>query len=80
MRQPQASLEVVEKVRAVREQYPRWGREKLRVLLSEEEITISAKSIDRVIVVSRRVGYSVKRYSPARWSGGSTRGYDDPRS
>ena len=49
MRQPQASLEVVEKVRAVREQYPRWGREKLRVLLSEEGITISAKSIDRVI-------------------------------
>ena len=49
VRQPQASLEVVERVRAVREQYPRWGREKLRVLLSEEGITISAKSIDRVI-------------------------------
>ena len=49
VRQPQASLEVVEKVRAVREQYPRWGREKLRVLLSDEGITISAKSIDRVI-------------------------------
>ena len=49
MRQPQASLEVVERVRAVRERYPRWGREKLRVLLSEEGITISAKSIDRVI-------------------------------
>ena len=42
-------MEVVERVRAVRERYPRWGREKLRVLLSEEGITISAKSIDRVI-------------------------------
>ena len=49
MRQPETPLEVVERVRAVREQYPRWGREKLRVLLSEEGIILSAKSIDRVI-------------------------------
>ena len=49
MRQPQALMEVVERVRAVREQYPRWGREKLRALRSEEGITLSAKSIDRVI-------------------------------
>ena len=49
VRQPQTSLEVVEKIRDVREQYPRWGQEKLRVLLSEEGITLSAKSIDRVI-------------------------------
>ena len=49
MRQPQTSLEVVERVQAVREQYPRWGREKLRELLLEEGITLSAKSIDRVI-------------------------------
>ena len=49
MREPQTPLEVVEKIQAVREQYPRWGREKLRVLLAEEGITLSAKSIDRVI-------------------------------
>ena len=49
VRQPQTPLEVVERVRVVREQYPRWGREKLRALLAEEGITISAKSIDRVI-------------------------------
>ena len=49
MRQPQALMEVVERVRAVREQYPRWGREKLRALRSEEGTTLSAKSIDRVI-------------------------------
>ena len=47
MRQPQTPLVVVERVRAVREQYPQWGREKLRVLLSEEGIILSAKSIDR---------------------------------
>ncbi len=49
VRQPQALMEVVERVRAVREQYPRWGREKLRALRSEEGPTLSAKSIDRVI-------------------------------
>ena len=30
MRQPQTPLEVVQRVWALREQYPRWGREKLR--------------------------------------------------
>lgn len=49
VRQPQTPPEVVERVRVVREQYPRWGREKLRIMLLEEGITLSAKSIDRVI-------------------------------
>ena len=49
VRQPQTPLEVVERVRVLREQRPRWGREKLRVLLSQEGITLSAKGIDRVI-------------------------------
>ncbi len=33
VRQPQTALAVVQRVHALREQYPRWGREKLRVLL-----------------------------------------------
>jgi transposase InsO family protein len=49
VRQPQVSVEVVERIQALREQYPRWGREKLRVLLEREGLGISAKSIDRVI-------------------------------
>ena len=49
VRQPQTSVEVVQRIQALREQYPRWGREKLRVLLEREGVTISAKSIDRVI-------------------------------
>ena len=50
MRQPQASLEVVERVRAVREQLsPLGAGEATGTMLSEEGITISAKSIDRVI-------------------------------
>lgn len=48
-RQPQTSLEVVERILQLREHYPRWGREKLRVLLEGEGMGISAKSIDRVI-------------------------------
>ena len=78
VRQPQTSLEVVERVQAVREQYPRWGREKLRVLLLEEGITLSAKSIDRVI--GRLKGRGVLREAVRRPSGGAMRGSDDPGS
>jgi putative transposase len=49
VRQPQTPLTTVQRIQALREQYPRWGREKLRVLLEREGIHISAKSIDRVI-------------------------------
>ncbi len=49
VRQPQTPLAVVQRIQALREQYPRWGREKLKVLLAREGTTISAKSIDRVI-------------------------------
>ena len=49
VRQPQTPPALVERIQALREQYPRWGREKLRVLLEREGINISAKSIDRVI-------------------------------
>lgn len=48
-RQPQIPLATVQRIQALREQYPRWGREKLKVLLEREGIQISAKSIDRVI-------------------------------
>jgi len=49
VRSPQTPRPVVERIKALREQYPRWGREKLRVLLAREGTTISAKTIDRVI-------------------------------
>jgi len=57
VRQPEIPLTTVQRIQALREQYPRWGREKLRVLLEREEIHISAKSIDRVIarLKARRV-------------------------
>jgi len=49
VRGPTTPTEVVLRIQALREQYPRWGREKLRVLLEREGITLSAKTIDRVI-------------------------------
>ena len=49
VRQSQTALPVVQRIQALREQYPRWGREKLRVLLEREGVHLSSKSIDRVI-------------------------------
>jgi transposase InsO family protein len=39
----------VQRIQALREQYPRWGREKLKVLLAREGTWLSPKSIERVI-------------------------------
>jgi transposase InsO family protein len=49
VRQPRTPTAVVQRILALREERPAWGREKLRVLLLDEGICISAKSIDRVL-------------------------------
>lgn len=49
VRQPETPLAVVQRIQALREEYPGWGREKLRILLLREGISICAKGIDRVI-------------------------------
>ena len=56
VRSAQVPLATVQRIQALREQYPRWGREKLRVLLEREGITLSAKSIDRVMARLRARG------------------------
>lgn len=43
VRQSSTPPEVVARIQALRAQEPRWGREKLRVLLAREEIQVSAK-------------------------------------
>ena len=53
MRQPQIRLYVVQRIQAVREEYPRLGRKKLRALLAQEGVFLSAKSIDRGSAASR---------------------------
>jgi len=49
VRKPKTPVEVVEKIHKLREQYPRWGRDKLVVLLRREGIEISASTLGRVI-------------------------------
>ncbi len=69
-RQPQTPLAMVQRIQDLREQYPRWGREKLRVLLEREGIHISAKSIDRVIARLKARGVLREALRPrkmARW-------------
>lgn len=47
VRRSRIPLPVVRCLQALRQQYPRWGREKLRVLVAREDIHLSAKTIDR---------------------------------
>jgi len=49
VRKPKTPVEVVERIHKLREQYPRWGRDKLVVLLRREGIEISASTLGRVI-------------------------------
>jgi len=49
LRKPETTVEVVERIRQLREKYPRWGRDKLAVLLRREGIEISATTVGRVI-------------------------------
>lgn len=51
---------VVQRLQALRQQYPRWGREKLRVLLAREGIYLSAKTIDRVLARLRATGQLIE--------------------
>ena len=70
VRQPQTPLAVVQQIQELREQYPRWGREKLRVILEREGFHISAKSIDRVIARLKARGVLREPLQPrkaARW-------------
>src|SRR3972149_6202450 len=76
VRPPQVPLATVQRIQALREQYPRWGREKLRVLLEREGITLSAKSIDRVMARLRARGVlrePLRPRKPARWHRGRLR-------
>jgi len=60
VRQPQTPPAVVARLRALRTQYPRWGRAKLQVLLAREGLSVSAKTIDRVLARLRARGRLVE--------------------
>lgn len=49
VRQPTYTLEQIEAVRKMREQYPRWGKDKLAILLKRENIQISVSMVGRIL-------------------------------
>ncbi len=49
VRQPETPVKVVERIQELREEYPKWGRDKLAVLLKKEGIEVSASTVGRVI-------------------------------
>ncbi len=49
LRQPAYSMELVEAVLKLRKEYPRWGKDKLVVLLREEGVSCSASMVGRII-------------------------------
>ena len=49
VRQPTYSTEQIEAVRRMREQYPRWGKDKLQVLLKKQGYQLSASTIGRIL-------------------------------
>ena len=49
VRQPTYSVELVEAVVKLREEYPRWGKDKLVILLKEEGNKVSASTVGRIL-------------------------------
>ena len=60
VRQPQTPPELERRIRALREQYPRWGDRKLAVLLRREGRTVSHATIGRVLAGLRAKGQLVE--------------------
>jgi putative transposase len=55
-RRPTWSAELAERVLALRKQYPRWGKDKLAVLLRKEQRTVSTSMVGRLLVDLKRRG------------------------
>jgi transposase InsO family protein len=55
-RRPTWTLEQLLAVRTIRERYPRWGKDKLRVLLRRVGIVLSVSMIGRILARLRRTG------------------------
>ena len=49
VRQPTYSAELINAVLKLREEYPRWGKDKLVILLHREEIDCSASTVGRIL-------------------------------
>ena len=56
VRQPTWTAELAERVRSLRQQYPRWGKDKLVVLLQREQRSVSTSMVGRILVDLKRRG------------------------
>ncbi|HYM92067.1 MAG TPA: integrase core domain-containing protein [bacterium] len=71
VRQPQTPPVLVARIRAVREQFPRWGKVKLAVLLRRDGWPVSASTVGRTLTRLRAKGQLVEpavvHVGRARW-------------
>src|SRR5712675_3213300 len=56
VRQPTWTAKLAERILALRQQYPRWGKDKLVVLLRREECIASTSMVGRILVDLKRRG------------------------
>ncbi len=56
VRQPTYSVELAEAVVRLREEYPRWGKDKLVILLREKGYQVSASTVGRILGYAKRRG------------------------
>jgi len=56
IRKPAWSVELIERVRELREEYPRWGKAKLVVLLRREGFEVSESTVGRILRYLKRRG------------------------
>jgi len=83
VREPQTPPALVSRIRAVREQFPRWGKAKLAVLLRREGWIVSASTVGRTLTRLRAKGQLVEpavvRAARRRWRRRRARPYAERR-
>jgi transposase InsO family protein len=56
VRQPTWTADLAERVLALRQQFPRWGKDKLAVLLAREKLRVSTSMVGRILFALKRRG------------------------
>jgi len=65
VRQPTWAPALAERVLSLRQQYPRWGKDKLVVLLAREKCRVSTSMVGRILVYGKRRGVLHEPPKPA---------------
>lgn len=55
-RQPTWSPRMADRVLALRQRYPRWGKDKLAILLRQQQIQVSTSMVGRILMQLKRQG------------------------